>query len=237
LEHLWLTGTGFGLHTAWGQFALCLPLTLVLLVTFRRIVMPAMITCTPSWARSRFVEPIRAPRLSWQRESACALFGSISHALLDAMAHRDGWFTLHLPLLRAPVLLGRLGSVPVCRIFHYAFSVLGSAFAALCLGQLLRRATRAPTGSPSSAWQSTQASPCVLTSYWVAPIVIATLVGARRFPDILAHPHLYFEFGPVYVWGFVLFSQLVYLAVALTLASAILPLAVRNSTGSKVPAP
>lgn len=128
-------------HTLPGLVVLCLPLSLVALLLWHRLIAPAW---APLLGRG-------APRpiafWPWPRlavVAASALLGSLSHVVWDAFTHEHGLVVRHAGFLAATV---PGTGVPVYLLLQYASSVAGAVFLAVWLHRHLGHSVRRAPGA------------------------------------------------------------------------------------------
>ncbi|MGH9035632.1 MAG: DUF4184 family protein, partial [Acidimicrobiia bacterium] len=113
-------------HTLPGLVVLCLPLSLVALLLWHRVIVPAWAPLVLGRAA-----PPPIPFWPWPRlavVAASALLGSLSHVVWDAFTHEHGLVVRHAGFLAATV---PGTGVHVWLLLQYASSVAGAVFLAV----------------------------------------------------------------------------------------------------------
>ncbi len=191
-------GPGLG-HTLGGQFAFCLPITVVATWGVSRLVVPAFASSgsTPS------VSAGGVQQTSLAVVCYSALVGSASHGLLDGLTHRDGWGVRIFPHLAddGGVFASR------ARLLQYGISIALSVTAIVLL--LLWRRTR----HPRPTWR-------IPTAAW-AGAFLGGMFGVRQAGDVIRAPILYFVDGTLHAWGYLLFSFVVFGFVGVCVAAGL----------------
>jgi len=194
-------------HSLVGQLVFCLPITVLLTWLIARYVGPALASRLPRARRWRFedlgslVGPFSSRR-AFGVVATSSLVGSLSHLLLDSFTHRDSWVSIWLPVVSRGVhVFGR--RMAVTRLLQLVLSLLGAALALYMIDRLL---ARSPTDASDPA-ASRSPSPKRARGGWllVASSVALAIAAVAASRPIVAHSTWYFELGPQYVWGYVLF--------------------------------
>ncbi|HUI59747.1 MAG TPA: DUF4184 family protein [Steroidobacteraceae bacterium] len=133
-------------HSIWGSFVIGLPLGMTLLVAVLLLREPLTVLLGPRTRAIclRSVEHFTERPLHWPIALLSLLLGSWTHIAWDSFTHPDGWTTLRVAALQAPVSLFGW-QTEVSHLLQYLSSVFGLAVVALWLRGMLAREP-APAG-------------------------------------------------------------------------------------------
>lgn len=172
-------------HILIGQIGFCLPITMTVVLLIGHLRLGEVIAArVPSLAWLRGAATDVASEGGLVRALASALAGSFSHLVLDALTHDviPGW----LPQ-RTYTFAGVSGVTST--VVQLVASVVCAVISLVLLRRIARaRAAAAPAPRPGAA---------LLGACAALGVVLAL---ARALPAI-RRPHLYFDAGPLYVWG------------------------------------
>jgi Domain of unknown function (DUF4184) len=116
-------------HTLPGVFVLSLPLTLVMLWLFDRVVKIPLILISPDSIQRRLTihsDNIHASgHAKFALIAGSALVGIMTHLLWDSLTHPYTWPYYHWSIFSQTLRLPVVGSVPYFRVFQHSSSVLG----------------------------------------------------------------------------------------------------------------
>jgi len=208
--------TGFS-HSVLGQLVFCLPVTmaLVLLVGGLRLgdVLVARMGARYAWLASAATDVLSPGGL--RRAGVSALLGSFSHIAFDALTHRalPRW----LPDRR--VSLGHLSFTPAT-ILQLVASLVGALVSLWLLRRISERdavGVTMPVARPGRA-------PIVMLA------VACALLAAFGTRGEIRNPDLYFDAGPLYVWGHVAFVAACGSGVGILVAGVLLAIKDRETT-------
>lgn len=187
-------------HSLWSQPFFCLPLTLLLVLLLRRVIIGPLAAHLPDLGPFH-LQDYRSldgvPAGYWPRAVVSALCGSASHLVLDDFTHATGWSVSNLPLLRQPLLI--LGqTLPAYRALQFGGTAAGALltlFLLLRLGQrrLLRGAQPAAATPRDRALRPSPRSRRALWGWLAGALVTAAVTTALR---LSLAPHLWTDW-----WG------------------------------------
>jgi hypothetical protein len=127
-------------HTLPGIFVLCLPLTLLVLGLWHRLIGPQLSRLLPDrWAPVAAVasRPFRFGGVArFTMICLSAALGAASHILWDSFTHDGAWFAQRFAVVRDPVWDG---GPPLVTLLQYGSSVAGLALLAHWTRDLVRR--------------------------------------------------------------------------------------------------
>lgn len=159
-----------------GAFGFCLPVGLVILLLFylarRRVV--AILPARHRLALTPLCERPAGPVLVMV---VSLLVGAWTHLLLDSLTHRDGWLTLHLPVLQTTLPLGGKAQVMLCDVLYAVCTFCGVAWLAVAYLGWLKRAT-----GPAS--QNTASAPWLTASFLASLVLALAMIGRGPRPQI-----------------------------------------------------
>jgi hypothetical protein len=138
-------------HSFWGLFFFCLPLSLLVLWLWHRVVKGPAAALLPAWAGRRAAAAAAAPfafgpgrRLG--QVAAGVLVGALTHDAWDAFTHTDGWVAEHWPLLLREVPFPYFEHMPICKLLQLLSTAVGGLLLAWWAWRWLLR--QAPTAAP-----------------------------------------------------------------------------------------
>ena len=119
-------------HTLAGIFLFCIPVGLVVLFLFHKLMKFPLLSLVPHNHQLRLFPIARQFRFLPLRNFLNIVFslfvGSFSHLLADAFTHHDGFFVQHINLLSKPVVVLPQGTIRVYFLLQYVFSIVGALF-------------------------------------------------------------------------------------------------------------
>jgi hypothetical protein len=213
-------------HTTLGQFVFCLPITLALVLVIGHLRLGEVLVARmgPLRARSAWLASAASDVTCHGgvvRAAVCALIGSFSHIVFDAITHTTipAWL---------PVRAVRVAGVHVYAATgaQLAATVLGAAVSIVCLVRLARIGAGAPV-------PLARRGGALVVVLGAAGAVMAVL---HALP-VLLHPDAYFDAGRVYVWGFGAFVAAAGAGVGVLLAGVLLAYADRRERVAATPSP
>lgn len=114
-------------HTAPGLLLFDLPLGLLLVVTFRRVIAASMLRALPRSIVSRFVGAFSNARpTSIVVTAACVTIGAGSHIGWDAFTHHDGAIVEAFPWLSTTIAFPAGRSAPLFKLLQHGSTLLGA---------------------------------------------------------------------------------------------------------------
>ncbi|OON69336.1 DUF4184 family protein [Hymenobacter sp. CRA2] len=168
-------------HTLPGLFLFCLPLSLLVLWLWHRVVKGPAVALLPAWAARRAAQAAAEPYPFGPGRRMLAvctavLVGAVTHDVWDAFTHQDGWVALHWPVLLRELPFPGFGTMPVYKLGQLGSTAVGGLLLAWWSWRWLRRQPPAPT-APALAgrigWLATLliGAAVLAVSYarWVAP--------------------------------------------------------------------
>lgn len=161
-----------GISHSWpGLFVFDVPVAVLLVVLFRRVVAAPLGRAAPARAGAWLSAPWRPGIVGVVRLFPSALLGATTHLLWDACTHRTGFVVERSPLLAHVFHLPVLGDVAVYRTLQHASTVLGLALLAVAW----RRLPKDPHAAPVRA---------TLITFVMLPLIAAAIaVAARMFAN------------------------------------------------------
>ncbi len=120
-------------HTIAGLFLFDIPVGLIVLVVFHRLIKYPLLSLLPHPVQSRLYKAASEFTFFPVNRFCMILFslliGAITHLLFDSFTHADGFFVMQLPLLASPVITLPQGTVRIYFLLQYG----GSALSALIM--------------------------------------------------------------------------------------------------------
>ena len=172
-------------HSLAGAFYFCLPVALVTLWLFHRILKPAMISLAPEWHQARlarFAAPFRfGPGKRFAVILLSLLVGTFSHLLWDSFTHNHGWVVKQFPVLRTVVWRQVAGGRPVYALLQHASSLVGMAILAIAYRRWARAAS--PQAVPADLRLSPRLKLAVVAGIGAGALVMASLYAFVRYGD------------------------------------------------------
>ena len=155
-------------HSFWGLWYFDIPLGLLALWLFQRIIRDPMLRHFPTFLQQRFAYCYRQPwrHASWLMLIVSIWLGAVTHVIWDSFTH-VGRFSTWLPVLVEPSLFGL--SWPWSRVLQH-ISTFGGLTAIAWFVYRLPRCGRIP----SLSWYRK-------LSYWGSAIAIAVILLLLRF--------------------------------------------------------
>lgn len=140
-------------HEFWGLFFSCLPLSLVVLWLWHRVVKGPAVALLPAWAGRRAAaaaaEPFPfGPGRRLLTVSAAVLVGAATHDVWDAFTHTDGWVAEHWPLLQREIPFPYFTHMPICKLLQLISTGVGGLLLAWWAGRWLWRQPAAGAAPP-----------------------------------------------------------------------------------------
>ena len=116
-------------HTPAGVFLLCLPLGLLALWIFQRLMKWPLLSLLPQGWQERLARPARdftfRPMSRQLLIVSSLLIGAATHLCWDGFTHRDGWAVNWLPSLTHPAMGLGSRSIPVYQLLQHSSTVIG----------------------------------------------------------------------------------------------------------------
>ena len=136
-------------HSFWGLFFFCLPLSLLVLWLWHRLVKGSAVALLPAWAGRRAAraaaEPFSfGPGRRLGQICAAILVGALTHDAWDAFTHTDGWVAEHWPLLLREVPFPYFTHMPICKLLQLISTGVGAGLLAWWAGRWLWRQPAGP---------------------------------------------------------------------------------------------
>ncbi|MBD3346053.1 MAG: DUF4184 family protein [Chitinivibrionales bacterium] len=126
-----LTDSRVFAHTIGGLFAFCLPLGLIGLCIFHKLLKYPLLSLLPERHQAKLSRPAAGfaffPASRFFTVLLALFTGALSHLLWDAWTHHDGWFVLLFPLLAEPLFLIGAKVFHVYDILAHISSIAGIA--------------------------------------------------------------------------------------------------------------
>lgn len=115
-------------HTLGGLFLFCLPVGLIVLFVFHKLIKFPLLSLVPHNHQIRLYPIARQFRFFPLRRFISIVLslivGVMTHLIGDAFTHADGWFVEHIPLLSHPVLVLPQGTMRAYFVLQYTFSII-----------------------------------------------------------------------------------------------------------------
>ncbi len=130
-------------HQMIGQVLFCLPLTLLMVWLFRRVMVVPLSLHAPSLGpfklREYAVLGAKEPAGYWRRAAFSALIGSLSHVVWDHFTHVYGFAVRAFSVLRAPVFELPNYTVKVYKVLQHGSTLVGGTITIVLLAVIGRR--------------------------------------------------------------------------------------------------
>jgi hypothetical protein len=160
-------------HTLPGILYFCVPIGVILLWIFHRLIKGPTILLLPGSVRQR-VEP-HATQFSFWPASRLLLItisvaiGATTHVVCDSFTHEHGWFVERWPALQASLIAGQ--KLQIFKLLQYGSSIVGLLLLSYCFHGWLRN-------QHNDKPQQQGSLPERLRRRIVAAIVVLTCAGA-----------------------------------------------------------
>jgi hypothetical protein len=122
-------GKGIG-HTFVGIFLFDVPVGLIVLLAFHRLIKFPVLSLLSHHAQSRLYRAASSftffPIKRFWMLIISLIIGTATHIFLDAFTHADGWFVQKIPFLSAPVFSLSQGTVRIYFLLQYVGSAIGA---------------------------------------------------------------------------------------------------------------
>jgi Domain of unknown function (DUF4184) len=171
-------------HTLIGLFLLTLPMALVVLWIFHNLVKRPAVMLLPDAVQRRLVDHIGNFQFGGVGRFLLIVFsilvGAATHLLWDSFTHRTGWFFHHWALMRQPVSVPVLGSLPYYKVFQHTSTVLGLVILLVWFVLWYRRS--APSSQPIAAAPPARTRVAILTAFAIVGSIgalIRATIGSR----------------------------------------------------------
>lgn len=120
-------------HTLPGAFLFCLPVAVITLLIFHRLVKQPFINSLPSYFHSRLIALRDFNLISSLRKNplsyiSCLLVGIFSHIFWDSFTHTNHFMSKYLSLLSSPITVSDLPRLPLFRYIQHGSSLLGAVY-------------------------------------------------------------------------------------------------------------
>lgn len=116
-------------HTIPGIFIFCLPVGLLSLFIFHKLIKFPLLSLIPHNHQVRLFPVAQRfrffPLRNFIRIVLSLVLGAFSHLLWDSLTHHDGWIVQMFPVLNSPVFVFPQGTMRVYYILQYAGSLAG----------------------------------------------------------------------------------------------------------------
>lgn len=116
-------------HTIPGIVLFCLPVGLIVLFLFHKVIKKPLLSLLPQSHRHRIsavgTEFRFLPLKQLFRVIVALIIGILSHLLLDSLTHENSFFTSHIPLLSFAIVKTPFGSLKVYFLLQQIFSFIG----------------------------------------------------------------------------------------------------------------
>jgi hypothetical protein len=117
-------------HTIAGIFVFCIPVGLISLFIFHKLIKFPLLSLLPHRHQSRFL-PIASEFKFFPVKRLLLIIislviGAVSHIFWDSFTHPDGWMVHHIPLLSFPLLTLSAGTIRVYFLLQYLSSLAGA---------------------------------------------------------------------------------------------------------------
>lgn len=146
------SATGRSGHTLPGIFILTLPIALVVLWIFHRFVKKPVAKLLPPEIQSRLSEHLGTFRFFGPSRFGLIivsiLVGIATHVLWDSFTHADSWLHANWPVLRQPISVPVLGTLPLFKVLQHSSTLVGLFALFLWLMLWYRRSNPAPIREP-----------------------------------------------------------------------------------------
>ena len=169
-------------HTLPGLFLSCLPLGLLLLWVFHRLIKRPLIGLAPLAAQQR-LHPFREAS-PFDRPLALVavalVLGACTHIVWDSFTHAERWGVAHVAWLRQTVPVPVLGTLSVYRLVQHGSTLFGLAVLALAL---LRWWRRAPVHAMQPPALPARTRACWLLGFGLVAVLAGLAYGMQATAD------------------------------------------------------
>jgi hypothetical protein len=113
-------------HSFLGQFTFCLPMGLIALLAFHKLLKMPLLALLPRWQAERLYRTAQNFAVRDARDIGsivlALLIGSFGHIALDSFTHGNGWVVLRMPALQYEIPPVHF---PVYKVLQYGGSIAG----------------------------------------------------------------------------------------------------------------
>lgn len=161
--------TGRFSHSLPGAFLFCLPVALITLVVFHKLIKKPFINSLPTYFNSRLVylrsfELVPSIKQYPFTYLFCLLIGIFSHFLWDSFTHANHFMVRHIAFLSSPITITGFPTLPLFRYIQHGSTVLGAVYIIYFFHSLPKAVVR-----NSMNWH-----------YWLYVMLIALIAFAIR---------------------------------------------------------
>lgn len=162
-------------HTIPGVFLFCLPIGMVILWIFHRLIKWPMLSLLPFSLQVRLVGPARDfnfwPITRQLLIIASLLIGAFTHIFWDGFTHEYGWAVSILPILNHPVIELDSKSILLCKVLQHSSTMAGSVAILIFIVRWINRA-------PKKEVSTELCQPSTYKLSWsITLIIVAVLLG------------------------------------------------------------
>ena len=169
-------------HALWGIPLVCMPMGLLLLLTYELLIRGSLVQLLPRWFRERLVaNPTRAGSVAssqyasawfWLVAAVAVMIGSASHVMIDSFTHVDRWGTNLVPALNRTALAIGSWEVPMYKLLQHGGSALGlPMLLAVFVFWTKRQTPEQELHGRSNRWRAT----------WLSFLVTSVVAGTAWF--------------------------------------------------------
>jgi hypothetical protein len=178
-------GGGFG-HTILGAVVFTLPVALIVLWLFHRIVIVPVVSLLPRSMQRRLVPHLGKfaflPPARFALIVLSLLLGIATHILWDSFTHSHSWLFRHWSFLGEPMHMPVAGSLPGFKVFQYVSTVFGSLIVLAWLARWFQ--TNPPSTQPLGR-QLASARKLTIVSLMIVLATVGALI--RVLPECRTH--------------------------------------------------
>lgn len=130
-------------HTLPGAFLFCLPVAVVTLIIFHKLVKQPFINSLPTYFHSRLIALRDFDLISSLRKNplsylSCLLVGIFSHILWDSFTHANHFMVKYFSFLSSPITVSGLPRLPLFRFVQHGSTFIGAVYIAYFFHSLPR---------------------------------------------------------------------------------------------------
>lgn len=117
-------------HRFFGIFVFCVPIGMALAVVLHRL-RHWIVRLFPAGYRKALQPLCKVPLPTWRSLALSVMLGAMTHYVLDALTHRDGWIVERIACLNAPVIVVHGYLARVHHLLYHGTTFIGAFF--LCV--------------------------------------------------------------------------------------------------------
>jgi hypothetical protein len=128
---LWLAPESRFSHTLYGVFLFCVPIGLVVLWLFHKILKRPILSLLPVSHQRRLIPVVTVfsfgPLWRFALIVMSLVLGALTHIAWDSFTHQNGWMVQQVSLLNSSIIGTDQGSIQVYKVLQHGSTLIGAA--------------------------------------------------------------------------------------------------------------